>query len=407
MKPPATILHVITRLDAGGAAANTVSSALAARRHGFVAHLAFGRTLNPRETLMTQLEESSVVIHALPRLVREVSPWYDGIALLQLIGIIRRTRADLVHTHCSKAGALGRLAAAVTGRPVVHTPHGHVFYGYFDPVRTRFFAGIERGLAARTDCLISLTADETRESLARGIGRPHQYCTIPSGIDLQSFRGYARNGRAVWREHMGIPEQAALFVSTGRLVRVKGFDVLLNAFAMSESRTNGAHLAIAGDGEERDSLESLATARGLAGRVHLCGDLADVRPLLAAADVFVLASRNEGMGRSLVEAMAMGLPVVATRVGGIPQLVPTAREGILVASGDAAAMAAAMDALASDPARRQSLGDAARAAIGDAYDTSAMAQGLATVYARVLGAPHPGSRSAPVAAIAEQPGGAG
>jgi len=395
------VLHVITRLDAGGASANTVNSAIGVARHGFAAQMAYGYTREPRAALIASMRQAGIATHSVPTLIREPSPWHDGLALLQLINLIRRTRADLIHTHCSKAGALGRLAAVVTGRPVVHTPHGHVFYGYFGSARTALFSRIERLLAARTDQLISLTDDETREYLRRGIGTPEKYCTIASGIDLGEFQNYSRESRASWRAVAGIPASAMLFASTGRLVRVKGFDVLLDAFASGAAARQGAHLAIAGAGEERMALEAQAANRNIANRVHFCGDLPDVRPLLAASDIFVLASRNEGMGRSLVEAMAMGLPVVATGVGGIPQIVTSGRNGLLVAGDDAPALSAAMDTLAADAAMRRTLGSAARAAITNRYDWSTTADELASVYARVLAAR--GRRLARSAAPVEPP----
>lgn len=378
------VLHVITRLDAGGASANTVYSAIGVAQRGFATQVAYGVTLEPRTALIASMRQAGIVTHSVPTLIREPSPWHDGLALVRLINLIRRTRTQLVHTHCSKAGALGRLAAVATGRPVVHTPHGHVFYGYFGSARTALFSQIERQLATRTDQLISLTDDETREYLTRGIGTPEKYCTIASGINLGEFRDYSRESRDTWRAGAGIPANAILFASTGRLVRVKGFDLLLDAFAHGEAARQGAHLAIAGTGEERMALEARATAHRIADRVHFCGDLPDVRPLLASSDIFVLASRNEGMGRSLVEAMAMGLPVVATRVGGIPQVVADGRNGLLVASGDAPGLSTAMDTLAADAATRLTLAAAARAAITNRYDWSTTADELAAVYARVL-----------------------
>ena len=379
------VAHIITRLDAGGAAANTLASVALLPEQGFDTALVHGRTgSDPERHCRTELETRRVPVRHLSSMVREVAPLRDLAAFCGLYRYLRRESFDLVHTHCSKAGAIGRVAARCAGLPCVHTPHGHVFYGYFGVFPTRFFVAAERRLARITHRLVSLTDRETREALQRGIGVPSQYCTIPSGVPLQRFRESAADAGTAFRSHWQIPADALLVLSAGRLVPVKGFDILLRAFAGMTRPVAGVVLAIAGDGEKRGELEALAGELGIASDVRFLGRLPDLAPALGAADLFALASRNEGMGRVLAEAMAAGVAVAATRVGGIPELVRHGETGVLVPAEDPRALAEAMSVLARDAARRGELVRCAAASVYPRYDQSTMIERIAALYREVL-----------------------
>lgn len=371
-------------MDAGGAATNTITSVDRLRERGFSTALAYGVTTDTAAPPMARLRELGVDTFYLPRMLREVAPFRDLATLWQLIGIIRRRGFDLVHTHCSKAGALGRLAAMMCGVPVVHTPHGHIFYGYFGHVPTGFFVSVERWLAKRTKVLVSLTDLETHESVERGIGRRRQYVTVPSGVPLRSFRDLAAQDGCALRESLGIGEDAIVAVSMGRLVPIKGFDVLLAAMERAGERCPSLHLIVVGDGEQRAQLESAAASGTMGARVHFLGHRDDVRPALAAADFFALASRNEGMGRAIIEAMAAGVPVLATWTGGIPTLIEDGESGLLVEPGNAEALAEGMARFAGSPELRGALGSAGADAVFPAYDEDTMIDGLAGIYTGIL-----------------------
>ncbi len=388
--PRVRVLHVITRLDAGGAAMNTILSAELLRAQGFDATIFHGRTHDPDGRIAADLARRGLTAVGEPALVREVSPLRDLRAVLSLRRYLRAQPHDLVHTHQSKGGAVGRVAARLAGLPVVHTAHGHIFYGYFSPVRTWVFVKLEQWLARISGTLISLTDAETADGLARGIGRPEQYRTVPSGVPLAQFRNLSRADGLAFRQAWGIPGEALVYVSVGRLTAVKGFDLLLRAFAGLEQAAVPPWLVLVGEGEERAALEALAGALGVAGRTRFIGQLADVRPALAAADVFVLASRNEGMGRALVEAMAAGLAVIGTRVGGVPEVVRAGETGLLAEPESVPALRAAMQACAASPARRLALGVAAASSVYPAYDVGTMIERLAAIYrAALVRRPHP------------------
>ncbi len=371
-------------MDAGGAATNTITCVDRLREHGFETALAYGVTTDLAAASVVRMQALNVEKHFLPRMVRNVAPLRDLLTPRELVHIIRQKRYDLVHTHCSKAGAVGRLAAMICGVPAVHTPHGHIFYGYFGHLPTHLFVMVERWLARRTTALISLTDAETRESLERGIGRRGQYATVPSGVPLATFRDIDPASGAAFRQAHGISANAIVAASIGRLVPVKGYDVLLDGFGRASEPCPDLHLVIAGDGEERGTLVRDAAHRGLSERVHFAGHLDDVRPVLSAADLFVLASRNEGMGRAIIEAMAAGLPVLATRTGGIPTLIEDTRTGILVSPEDAQGLGDELIRLVESPDLRRSMGAAGADGVYPAYDEQTMLDGLAKIYTETL-----------------------
>lgn len=376
------ILHVITRLDRGGSALSTLQTA-AGLSPRFRQRLVYGRTrefprLDPELLRHLDLVE-------LPQLVREPAPVKDLVALVKLYRLIRGSRVDLVHTHTSKAGILGRLAARLAGvRRVVHTPHGHYFVGgYAGRALTRLFVRLERWAARFTDRIVGLTEQEIRDHVARGIGRPEQFVVIPSGVALPAFEKTAGDARGL-RAALGLPGSATVVGSVGRFEPVKGHHYLLEAVARLARRCPDLHVAFVGDGELLPELRRAAEHAGLAGRAHFLGWREDVPAVLHTFDLFVLPSLNEGMGRALVEAMAAGLPIVASEVGGVPEVLAGGAAGVLVPPADAGALARAIETLLGDPALRARLGAAARDRAGQ-YTAEASLRKLEALYDELLG----------------------
>jgi glycosyltransferase involved in cell wall biosynthesis len=305
---------------------------------------------------------------------RPVSPLADCRALLRLRQEIRQLRPDLVHTHSSKAGFLGRLAARAEGvRRIVHTPHGHVFHGYFSAPLTRTFALLERIAGPWTDRIITLSDEEARDHLRRGIGRAGQFVTIPSGVDL---------GPVVSAPPTRLVPDGPVVCAVARLVPVKGLHHLIEAAPAVLRHCPAARFLLVGDGERRSALEAQARARGLQDRVVFTGYREDVPSIMAGTDLVVLPSINEGMGRVLVMAMALGKPIVATRIGGVAELLGDGEAGLLVPPRDPAALAEAITSLLRDPQRERSLGEAGRRR-APRYSAEAMLTALAKLYREV------------------------
>ncbi len=344
------VIHVITRLDYGGSAQNTMLTALGHDRAQFEPLVVAGYPGRwdaqggqaATEENCRRLEKADVRWMLLPSLTREVHLLKDIQALWQLIRLFWQERPALVHTHTSKAGVLGRVAAWIAKVPViVHTPHGHVFYGHFGPIRSWLFLQIERVLSAMTDRLIALTDAERQDHLDRDVGKADRFAVVPSGIDRERF-GLARAQGKQQPEWFGCPPDALIVGSVGWLTDIKGHKYLIEAVAKLKQDFPSLHLVIIGSGDRHDALLQQAELAGLRDAVHFLGHRDDVEVCLAGMDLFVLPSLNEGMGRALVEAMAAGLPVIASRVGGIPAVISHEQTGLLVPPGNADALADAI-----------------------------------------------------------------
>jgi glycosyltransferase involved in cell wall biosynthesis len=375
------VIHVITRLTVGGSSENTVSTIEALERVGYASTLVLGPESEPPTVEDARRRGCRVV--EVDGLVREVSPARDVAAVVALWRLFRHARPAIVHTHTSKAGFVGRLAAWLARVPVViHQPHGHIFYGYWSRPRTALFVALERIAAHWTDMVVTLTPREVDEHLERGIGRKRQYAVVPSGVPTEALRR-AAPARAEARARLGLPRDAYVIAGVGRFVPIKGFDLLLAALPDVVASVPAAHVLLIGDGEERGALEAQAQASGLGDRLHITGTVTDVIGALAAADVLAAPSRNEGMGRVLVEAMALGLPVVGARVGGIPDVILDGECGLLVPPDDAAALAGALVELGIDEALRAKLGAGARPR-AEAFSTTVAAAAMRDIYDRLV-----------------------
>lgn len=331
------------------------------------------------------LEKEEIRYHIVSSLVRQISLKADLATLWKLLVLLRQEQPHIVHTHTSKAGVLGRLAARITGVPViVHTPHGHVFYGHFGSISSRIFLQIERAMAGITDELIALTTAERTEHLERGIGWTDGFSVIPSGIDIDRFKK-ARTAGKVAPDWFDCPPDATVVGSIGWLTDIKGHRFLIDAVAQLKQKYSDLHLVILGSGDQHDALLDQASKVGISHAVHLVGHREDVERALAGMDCFVLPSLNEGMGRALLEAMAAGLPVIASRVGGIPALIDDEHNGLLVPAGDSCALAAALRRILSDPSWASMLGQNAMQSIGTGYGVPAMVQAIESVYRKRAG----------------------
>lgn len=352
------VLHVITRLSLGGSSENTVSQVVALDRAGWRCTLAAGMEDSEARSLDDARARGCRLV-GVPGLRREVGVCSDLGALASLVRLIRRERPAIVHTHTSKAGFIGRLAARLGGVPaVIHQPHGHIFYGYYGPRQTRLYVALERLAARWTDRIVTLTDLGTEEHLALGIGRRDRFVAVPSGVPTARLRERAPR-RDIARARLGISPDAFVVVGVGRLVPIKGFDLLVEAVPAVLAAVPETEVLLVGDGPDRDGLAARAAELGVAARVRFLGTTSDVVLPLAAADVCAAPSRNEGMGRALVEAMALAVPVVGAAVGGIPAVIGDDEAGRLIPSGDAAALAAALVELGQDPGLRMKCADAA------------------------------------------------
>ena len=355
------VMRLFSRLNVGGPSVHVILLTAGLETRGYQTRLVIGRE-SPREgNLFDLAARKGVSWVALPGLGREVRPWHDLRALVGLYRMMRRWRPHVVHTHTAKAGLLGRLAARAARVPVVvHTFHGHVLRGYFGPLTTAFYRGLERRLGRSTDVIVAVSEAVKQDLVALGVAEGAKIRVIPLGLDLEPLAGALPRGSL--RAEAGVAEEAPLVGIVGRLAPIKDVGTFLRAAVAVREDVPEARFAVVGDGEERARLEEHSARLGLEGRVFFHGWRREMAAVYGDLDVVVNCSRNEGTPVALIEAMAAARPVVATRVGGTPDLLGEGRRGRLVPPGDPAALAAGiLDALAGGEAV------AARAREGQAY----------------------------------------
>jgi len=379
------ILRVIARLNVGGPALHAVLLTERLDPSRYDSLLVTG-TEGPGEGNYLALHGKSLErLVVVPALGREIRGWQDTIALRELARLVRRVRPHIVHTHTAKAGVLGRLAARMVGVPVVvHTYHGHVFQGYFSPLKTRLFLGIERWLARRTDWLLTVSEAVRQDLLRLGIGNPERLRVVPLGLDLEPFLA-CDTLRGQLRAELGVGN-ALLVGIIARLVPIKRHEDFLAGAAAVVSRLPNCRFLIVGDGELGAGLEARSRGLGLDGHVHFLGWRSDLPRVYADLDLVALTSANEGLPVSLIEAMAAARPVVATRVGGVPDLVEDGVTGLLVPPDDPPALAEAMVTLLADPDRRQAMGDAGRKRVHPTYSAERLLRDMDRLYTELLAA---------------------
>src|SRR5512134_448530 len=350
------VLRLFSRLNIGGPSLHVILLSHGLRPLGYDTRLVVGRE-SPREgNLLALAAERGVDCETMAGLGREIAPLRDAVALARLVRLVRAWHPAIVHTHTAKAGLLGRLAARAVRVPtVVHTFHGHVLRGYFAPPKQALFRRLETLLATKADALVAVSESVKQDLVDLGVARAAKIRVIPLGLELAPLAGALPRG--VLRREAGIPAEAPLVGMVGRLVPIKDVPTFLQAARQVRERRPDVRFALVGDGEERKALEALRGALGLGAAVHFFGWRRELAGVYGDLDVVVNASRNEGTPVALIEALAAARPVVATAVGGTPDLLGRDERGLLVPAGEPLALAqAVLETLEeSDAARRRAL----------------------------------------------------
>jgi len=374
MKPK--ILHIITNLPVGGAQDNTLLTVENLRRDRYEIHLLFG----PEGRWLSRAQAiEGIRCIEMPTLVRPIQLLKDVRALIAMTRLIRRERYAIVHTHSSKPGFLGRLAAHLAGTPVViHTIHGFPFNDFMPQLIHNFFVALERWASALSHRLITVSELNRKKAINLGIAPASKFQTIYSGIQFDLFDHPV--DAAALRQSLEIGTDRTVIGFVGRLSPQK--DPLSFVEAMPEilRRHPGTLFLIVGDGELRQATEQRAEQLGVAAAMRILGFREDVPDLLRAMDLFVLSSRWEGLGRSLTEALYCGLPAVATAVEGVPELISDGETGRLVPPQDPEALAQAVIDLLDDPARARGLARAGQARVRGLFNVQHMVDEIDALY---------------------------
>jgi glycosyltransferase involved in cell wall biosynthesis len=377
------IIHAIARLNVGGAALSVLELAAEQRNRGHEVLVVAG-TIPPGEASMESVAQELGVPHLhLAELRRELSLAADARATWSLRSLIRDCRPTVLHTHTSKAGATGRVAALLAGRPRpirVHTFHGHVLSGYFDPRRERVFRLVERVLARATDGIIAVS-EQVRDDLLRFHVAPADKITVVQyGFALDRRVAPAAAAREAKRAQIGAGENDFVIGWAGRLAEIKRPGDLVRVAA----QVPASLLVLAGDGELRSEVERLAAVHGMADRVRILGYVEDMGAWYGAFDAFLLTSANEGAPVVAIEALAAGVPVVATDAGGTRNVVDDDASGFLASVGAVDALAERLRRLQGDAGLRARLGAEGAARMRVRFSTARMVDDVDALYQRLL-----------------------
>jgi glycosyltransferase involved in cell wall biosynthesis len=375
---PVRIAHVNANFCAGSGGI-TLREALAVDRHRFSATI-----LAPADgTLFDRAEAGGVGVVRLKRMGggRHVYPWEDTAAVRELEALLSDGGFDLVHTHAGRAGAIGRVAARRAGvRAIVHTLHGFPF-NEFQSAATRIaIRAVERRLGRITDYFLTDGTFVASEAVRQRIAPPDRIRALISPIDRVPGVDGASRRRA--RRLLGLPEHAKVIGTTARLAVQKAPLDMVEAVAWLDRRD--VYVAWLGDGELRAETERLIRKRGLEDRFLLLGERRDVPQLLAAFDVFAMSSLWEGLPCSVVEAMTCGIPVVATAVNSVPEVVIPGRTGLLARPADPASLRCALASMLDHPEAAARMAEAARRRIGEQLSHAALGRELEDAYDTAL-----------------------
>ena len=380
------VCHVITRMIIGGAQENTLFSIYGLMDAGHQVELVTGPSPGPEgELLKNSGKNVDLKVVECPDLVRNISPLQDWKAYRFLLNYFRSNKFDVVHTHSSKAGIIGRLAAHAAGVPlVVHTVHGLAFHRFEKPWKNWIYILLEKIAAAKCHKIYAVAQAMINQCLAAGIGKKEQYQVVYSGMELEPFLTSEKDEDL--RKELNIPESAKVLGTVARLFPLKGYEELFKVIPSLIVEFPDLHFLFVGDGSLRQTLEAQAEAGGFRDRISFAGLIppAQVYRYVAQMDILVHFSLREGLPRAVVQGLASGKPAVAYNLDGTPEVVLSGKTGFLVEPGDTAGIRDALNILLTDDDARIRMGQNGRALVRDLFGWKRMADILMNDYENEL-----------------------
>jgi glycosyltransferase involved in cell wall biosynthesis len=380
------VVHLITRLILGGAQENTLLTVEDQKRDwGDQVTLITGPALGPEGSLIERARQHEVDLRIVPELRREIHPWRDWSSYRALRGLLREIGPQLVHTHSSKAGVLGRLAAARLGLPVVHTIHGAPFHPYQSRIAYEAYRRAEKFAARRTARLISVCDAMTDQYVAAGVAPREKFVTVYSGMEVEPFLNPPRAPEIVRRE-LGFSPDQIVVGKIARLFELKGHEYVIAAAKRVAARNPDVRFLFVGDGLLHGALVRQIAEAGLTDRFVFTGLVPQhkVPELIGAMEIVVHASLREGLARVLPQGLIAGKPVISYDVDGAREVVLPGETGYLLPPQSVEEMAEAILRLAADPDLRRRLGQAGRDRFTEQFRHETMTRRLREIYTQVL-----------------------
>ncbi len=375
------VLHIHTLPIVSGSGINTFLSMNGINGDEFRADLACA----PNGRLVEMVKDHGMDVITFRNMVQPLNPLKDILITLELAGYLRKHRYHIVHTHNSKAGFVGRLAAKIACVPVIiHTVHGYAFHDQEPPWRRFLFRNLERLASSWCDRIIFISQPLIDWALRERICRAEKTVKIYSGIDLRNFSPVSVKKKTELKKRWNIKKQECVIGIVSKLWEGKGHKLLIDAFARVQKRHENLKLVIVGEGYLEDELKRYVKRLKIEDSVIFTGFQSDVANSLACIDIAVLPSFFEGMGRVILEAMAMEKPVIASNVGGIPDLVKNDINGILISPGDVDGLAQGLDTLLSNEKMAKDMGRKGRKMITETFSSETMVSGIRDLYIECL-----------------------
>jgi len=375
------VAHIITRMDWGGSPdiVRIICAGLDAKHcdvtliSGPSAHLT-QRT----ETFLGSFVNNLKIIKSLKR---NINLFYDISAFWSMWVLFKKENFDIVHTHTAKAGAVGRMAAFFAGvKIIVHTSHGHNFYGYFNPIMSRFIIWAERFLSFFTTRIITLTQLEKRDLLKFKICCDDKIITAQTAIEIEKLKRLTEDKSLLLKKELQIEPECIVIGTVARLEQIKGVDNFIDATIELTKTIPDVKVIIVGEGSLKQHLEQKIDNVNMSDKFIFTGWQEDVSRYMSLMDIMVLASLNEAVGLVLIEAQSLGIPVVATKVGGIPEVVEDGKSGLLVPAEEPAAMMAAIKRLTGNKEMRHAMGIYAKDLVSKKYSVTNLLNTITQTY---------------------------
>lgn len=381
---PIPVLHIITRLIVGGAQENTMYTAALLDHDQYRVEVISGPQTGSEGSLIEETRARGVSLSIFPHLLRQISPINDVIVLWQLYRYIRKNRFSIVHTHSSKAGILGRIAAKLAGTPItIHTVHGWSFHDHMASWLKILYISLEKFCAKITDAMIVVTIQDIKKGLDNHIGASDRYHLIRSAIPLEEFSAEKYDKDQI-RSELSIPMNALVLGNVGRFSPQKNPLDWIRVAGLVARELPECYFLLVGDGPLKSEVIKAIDDEKIPDRVILTGLRRDAGKMMAAMDVFLLTSLWEGLPRVIPQAMCMGLPLVCYRIDGIQEIIEPGINGFIFPSGDVVNVANACIELMKDEDKRKKIGKKGKDFAAKEFNIDTMIADIATLYQRHL-----------------------
>lgn len=382
---PKRIVRILNRFNVGGPIWNVayLTKYLPAT---YETLLVGGKATDTEADAQEILNLLNIEFQLIPSMSREINVFHDLRSLYKLWKMMRKFKPDLVHTHASKAGLLGRIAAIIAGVPViVHTYHGHVFEGYFNHTKSSLIQQIERFLAKRTAAIVAISEIQKIALTEKfKICTPDKAHIIPLGFDLRPF--YPNHDKRQQARKKYKLESGTIAVGiVGRLTTIKNHGLFLRAASLLGKKTPNKYVFfVVGDGDKKEELVNITRELEIYESVHFTSWIYAMETFYPAMDLICLTSFNEGTPVSLIEAQAAGIPVISTQVGGVENTLVSGSTGLLLSSFDPAELAEKIEHLAEDEPYRMQMSKNAHTFAVERFSYQRLVAATEQLYERLL-----------------------